>query len=136
MVKAVSEMTLAELERAFAVKKQQLESLLGKRARLERQLAKVNRRIAQLQGNSTGRLARRAPRRTRNAASLQSVVLGILRSSKKGLTLAELQDKVLRSGYKTKASSFRDVLYQCVYRMYKTSEVMYDDSTGRYVAKA
>jgi septal ring factor EnvC (AmiA/AmiB activator) len=136
MVKAVSEMTLAELERAFAAKKHQLEALLAKRERLQRQLAKVDRRIAQLQGHHPGRVIRRPHRRNRNPESLQAVVLAILRNSKKGLTLAELQEKVLRSGYKTKASSFRNVLYQCVYKMYKTSEVAYDDSTGRYVAKA
>jgi hypothetical protein len=136
LVKAVSEMTLAELERAYAVKKEQLESLLNKRKKLVRQLQKVDRRIAQLRG-STGRAVRGGvPRRARNPKSLQSLVLAILKSNKKGLTLKELQHKVLSAGYKTSASSFRNVLYQCLYKMYKTSEVAYDDSSGRYVAKA
>lgn len=134
-MKPVTEMTLSELERVYALKKEQLEALLARRAMLERQLEKVNRRIAQVQG-APSRVNRRVRKRVRNSESLQAVVLHILRTNKKGLTLSELQEKVLKSGYQTTANSFRDVLYQCVYKMYKTSEVAYDDHSGRYVAKA
>ncbi len=57
----------------------------------------------------------------------------ILGRTKKGLTLAELGQKVLDAGYKSSSSNFRNVLYQCVYN---TKDVYHDESTGTYKLKS
>ena len=59
-------------------------------------------------------------------------VNGILGDTPKGLSLDDLVAKVRASGYKTKAKSFTNVVYQCVYN---AKAIYRDKKKGTYRIK-
>jgi hypothetical protein len=126
-------LTVAELERMLNSRKMQLEDLLKKRDRIQKQLDEANAEIASLTGDrrGTGMRGRRGPR-MKNEKSLREHVQELLSGNKKGLTLAELGQKVMEGGYKSASNNFRNVLYQCVYN---TKDIYHDESTGTYKIK-
>lgn len=135
MPRLPKEMTVAQLERALENKRSRLSELTTKREKLQKQLAKTESEIASLAGRGVaeGTGVRRRRRRPKNAKSLRAYVLEILGRSKKGLTIAELDDRVQATGYKSKSRNFRNVLYQC---LYNSEEIGQDKETGRYVLKS
>ena len=63
-------------------------------------------------------------------SSLPNVARTILEQSKpQGLTLQELNDRILQTGYKSVAKNFKSVLYQT---LYKLEDVVRDEKTGLY----
>ncbi|MCA9073755.1 MAG: hypothetical protein KDA93_01890 [Planctomycetaceae bacterium] len=131
MAKAVSQMSVAELEKALSAKREKVDALLTERDQILRELDKVEGKIRDLGGNLSGRRAqgRRGPR-AKNEKPLWGYVEDILGRSKRGVTIEELEKKVLASGYKTNSNNFRNVIYQCLYH---AEQVSHDSSTGRYV---
>jgi hypothetical protein len=130
---AAQELTVAQLERELERKRSKLSLLTSKRERLQRLLAKTESQIAGLAGrtaNETG--MRRRRRRPKNAQSLRAHVVDLLSRNKKGLTIAELDERIHASGYKSKSRNFRNVLYQC---LYNSEDVGQDKETGKYVLK-
>ena len=126
--------SVAELEKLLLVRKNQLEELLQRKSQLQAQLHDVDQEIARMQGNrstSTGVATPRA--RTMNDKSLREYVLLILGKSKRGMSLADLSEKVLAAGYRTESHNFRNVLYQCVYN---SKDVYHDEKTGTYRLRA
>lgn len=126
------ELTVAELERILARRKQELATLLDKREQLQKELDDVTHRILDLQGGTTIPKASGAPRvstRGRNAVSLRHTVIRLLDQHKEGYSLADLSDRIIESGYKTSSKNFRNVLYQC---LYNTPQVFHDSKTGTY----
>ena len=134
MAKAMQEMTLAELRQMLTKKKSVLQKLILRRKRIEKSLAKLDKKIDVLSGGEG--LGRGGPRgkRAKNAKSLKLYVLDVLAKNKKGLALGELYDKVTELGYKSKASNFKLVVYQCVYHLMKKRKVTKDN--GRYCLAA
>ncbi len=131
MPRVVKEMTVAELEKALTTKRGKLEKLLGRREKLQRDLERVERQIRGLAGRVAGEgKVRRRRRRAKNEKSLKTYVTELLTRNKKGLTMAELQDRVLEGGYKSRSRNFRNVLYQT---LYNTSGISHDKETGRYL---
>ena len=76
MAKVVKEMTVAQLEQALQKKKGRLDSLIGRREQLQRQLDRVERLIEDIAGRGAvdGDLRKRR-RRPKNAQSLRAIVL-------------------------------------------------------------
>lgn len=125
MAKTSPDLTVAELERMLNARKTALRDLLKRRAKVQKELDKVDAEIQIL----TGTTARRRGARTKNKRSLRETVLELLKKNKKGYSLAELSRIILDSGYKTTSTNFRNVLYQC---LYNTPGVYHDESTGTY----
>jgi hypothetical protein len=125
MAKASADLTVAELERILTTRRSALQELNKRRAKVQKELDKIDGEIHILTGTSGGRRGRR----TRNKLSLREMVLDLLKKSKKGYTLADLSRTILDSGYKTASTNFRNVLYQC---LYNTSGIYHDDATGTY----
>jgi IS30 family transposase len=125
MAKTSPDLTVAELERMLNARKTALRDLLKRRAKVQKELDKVDAEIQIL----TGTTARRRGPRTKNKHSLRETVLELLKKNKKGYSLAELSRIILDSGYKTTSTNFRNVLYQC---LYNTPGVYHDESTGTY----
>ncbi|MGH7128971.1 MAG: hypothetical protein ACREJB_01380, partial [Planctomycetaceae bacterium] len=100
-------------------RKAELETLLRKREKLRRELEDLDRQIAALDGsNGEGppRTARRKlRRRARNDKPLNDYVAEILARNDDGLPLGVLSEEVLKAGYKTTSSNFKNVLYQYLY---------------------
>jgi hypothetical protein len=125
MAKTSTEMTVAELERILHTRRSALQELNKRRAKVQKELNKIDAEIQVLTGTS----GRHRGRRTRNKLSLREMVLDLLKKSKKGHSLADLSRIILESGYKTASTNFRNVLYQC---LYNTNGIYHDEATGTY----
>ena len=134
MAKVVKEMTVAQLELALQRKKGRLDSLVGRREKLQRQLDRVERMITEIGGRGAAEGDKRSKRRRpKNKQSLRSIVLDLLGRNKKGLSISELHERVEGAGYKTRSRNFRNVLYQC---LYNTDGISHEKETGKYVLKS
>ncbi len=138
-----SDLSVAQLEKLLAEKKGRLTTLGLKKATLTAQLSSVDQELDSLQGASAPAPAPApAPRRRKksgqrgkrpkNTQSLGAVLNGILTETPKGLSLEDLVAKVISSGYKTKAKSFSNVVYQCVYN---AKAIYRDKKSGTYRLK-
>lgn len=135
MAADLGNLSIAQLEALINSRKSKLSALYEKRDQLAKQLAAVNSEIAAAEGTSgSGRgrpshfsraaaVAKRrgAPvQRAQNAKSLKKYVEEVLAANKKGLTIGEIQEAVLSSGYTTNSANFKNTLYQCLYHNEKT----------------
>ena len=135
MAKSNAQLSVAELEQLLTEKKSELGTLQKERERLQKQLVEVDQKIASLTGKkrrvAAGGKRKRVVRRPKNVKPLHETVVDVLSPYKKGLALGELHDKIIESGYKTRSSNFKNVLYQC---LYKSADIAYDASTKKYLA--
>jgi len=132
-----SDLSVAQLETLLSQKKSRLKTLDRKRVTLTAQLSSVDKELESLQGPSAPapRRRKKSGRRgkmPKNTQSLGAVVNAILGDIPKGLGLEDLVAKVISSGYKTKAKSFSNVVYQCVYN---TKAIYRDKKSGTYRLK-
>jgi len=130
-------LSVAELEALLARQKGRVTSLGKKRANLQAQLNSVDKQLQSLQGPtapppSAPKKTGRRGKRHKNVQSLAAVVTEILGKSPKGLSLDDLVGQVIASGYKTKARSFSNVVYQCVYN---SKAIQRDKKNGTYRLK-
>ena len=126
--------TVAQLERILARKKASLDKLLRQRSQLQKKLAQVERKIVEIGGMvEEGRAARRVRKRPKNVKTLLASVIDVLGPHKKGLTLRELAEKLLASGYKTSSANFQNTLYQCLY--HNSDKLLHDAKTHTYRIK-
>ena len=125
MAKPSNDLTVAELERILNTRRTALRELQTRRAKIQKELDKVDAEILVLTGTSG---SRRGPR-SKNKLSLRETVLELLKRNKKGYALAELSRTILDSGYKTASTNFRNVLYQC---LYNTPGIYHDEASGTY----
>lgn len=129
-----TDLSVAELEKLLATKKDRLASLAEKRTALQTSLNAVEQELSSLRGptSSSPRRKKRRGKRPRNSQSLATVVNEILKKNPGGQTLADLVSKVSASGYKTKAKNFTNVVYQCVYN---STTIGRDKKSGLYRLK-
>jgi hypothetical protein len=134
MPKTAKELSLDQLERALARKKARLAALFRRRLRLQSQLQRVTRQVQDIagRGRGEGTVIRKRRRRRRNSPSLREVVLMLLTKDKKGLAICDLEEQVRATGYKSRSTNFRNVLYQC---LYQTKQIKHDKRSGKYVRR-
>lgn len=125
MARVATDLTVAELERILSTRRNALRDLNKRRAKIQKELKKVDDEIKLLTGAGPGRRGRR----NQNKLSLRETVLELLQKSKKGYALADLSQTILNSGYKTASTNFRNVLYQC---LYNTNGIYHDEEAGTY----
>ena len=134
--------TVAQLEQMLSERREKLAELESRRDLLQAELTSVESQIAAEQSGSApasvprpAKISRKAKPagagRKRKQPSLKSLVLDILEKSKKGMTLSELSDKVLATGYSSNATNFKTVLYQSLYSL-KQDSVDYDSESKVY----
>ena len=131
-------LSVAELEALLARQKNRVTSLGKKRAKLQAELNSVEDQLQSLQGPAAPaprarKKTSRRGKRLKNVQSLAAVVSGILGKIPKGLSLDDLVAQVIASGYKTKAKSFSNVVYQCVYN---SKAIQRDKKSGTYRLKS
>jgi len=126
--------TVAQLEKILLKRKTKLEVLIQKRTRLRKKLAQLEKQIVAIGGvaGEAGK-ARRPRRRPRNAKTLIVAVSEMLAQHKKGLTLRELANKLLATGYKTTSTNFQNTLYQCLY--HNSDKLVHDAKNHTYRLK-
>lgn len=131
MSKALTRLSVAQIEQVLEQQKSLLSELTSKRASLLSELKALDKQIGQIAGKrGRGRIARvpsgrPVGRRTRNEKSLRVLLGEILAKHKKGLTKQELIEKVLATGYKSSAKNFGMVVYL---NLYKKPEFKVDDN--------
>lgn len=104
-------LSVQQLQLLLRRRQNEIEGLHRKRESLERRLQALDRRINELEGN--GVHAGAGPQqRARNPKGLASVMEDILRESGKPMSVGEIVDAVLKSGYKTNSASFRSIVNQ------------------------
>jgi hypothetical protein len=126
------ELTVAQLERILLRKKAALEKLLRQRTQLQKKLAQVERRIVEIGGGEGGK-PRPPRRRPKNSKTLLVAVTEMLSQHKKGLTLRDLANRLLASGYKTSSTNFQNTLYQCLY--HNSDKLAHDAKNHTYRIK-
>ena len=131
-------LSVAELEALLARQKSRVTSLGKKRAKLQAELNSVDDQLQSLQGPAAPaprarKKTSRRGKRPKNVQSLAAVVSGILGKIPNGLSLDDLVAHVIASGYKTKAKSFSNVVYQCVYN---SKAIQRDKKSGTYRLKS
>ena len=131
-------LSVAELEALLARQKNRVTSLGKKRAKLQAELNSVEDQLQSLQGPAAPaprarKKTSRRGKRPQHVQSLAAVVSGILGKIPKGLSLDDLVAQVIASGYKTKAKSFSNVVYQCVYN---SKAIQRDKKSGTYRLKS
>lgn len=130
-----AELTVAQLERMLEKKRSRMNALLKRRDRLEKALASIDAKLNVVGGikREVSGKPRKVRKRPKNEKPLYEVVLAVLGSNKKGLTLADLSRKVLDTGYKTNSSKFENTVYQCLYN--NQNKIMHDPETRLYRLK-
>ena len=130
------QLSVIQLQRLLERRSSELTRLERTRVKLRKQLANVEGKITAVGGAESARKAgpkrRKGHKRHKNEKSLKVLVTEILGQSKKGLTLKQLTDKVLSTGYKTSSSNFPNTVYQAVYN---SEGVSFDEASGLYRAK-
>lgn len=128
--------SITQLERLLAHRSTELSRLERERNKLQRRLTSVEHKIATVGGPaSEGKVrvsGRSGRKRHKNEKSLKILVGEILGQNKKGLSLKQLTDKVLKTGYKTSSANFSNTVYQAVYN---SDAVSFDEASGLYKSK-
>ncbi len=131
MARTASNFSLSDLERILDERKSQAIELTKRRDQLAKELAKIE---LELQGIH-GKKRRGAPKgvrrgkRPKNERSLREIIFDLLGKSKKGLTLVDLEPKVIEAGYKSASKNFSNMIYQC---LYNSQGIAQDPETGCY----
>ena len=130
MAKDTAPLSIADLERLLNERRDNVHGLLERRKQVQRELEKLDAEMQDAMNPNApiGRIRRRGPR-VKNETSLRTVADGILAKSKKGLSLADLVNKVTETGYKSNSRNFKTVVYQC---LYNSEVIVHDEATGRY----
>lgn len=132
MARDAIDYSVVQLQRLLDNRRSLLERLVKKREQVRRELDRIERRIAEVEGTApvpTVRRPRRPSARSQNERSLRSIVTELLTKNKKGYPLQPLQEKVIESGYKTTSKNFKNVLYQC---LYNCEDFVHDPGSGCY----
>jgi hypothetical protein len=129
----INGMSIAELEKLISSRKSVLTGLYSRRDQIAKQMDAINAEIAAAEGSagagnrgrpatfarSTTAVKRKAPSaavtRSENEKSLKAYVIDVLTASRRGLSLSEIQEAVLKVGYITHSANFKNTLYQCLY---------------------
>ncbi len=137
MAADLGNLSIAQLQALIDSQKNKLGSLYTKRDQLTKQLNALNSEIAAAEGKAGGAARGRPAHFTKTAAvakrrgaatvqraqndkSLKTYVEEVLGATKKGLTIGEIQDAVLKNGYTTNSANFKNTLYQCLYHNEKS----------------
>ena len=105
-------LNIAELESILHRQRVELKKLNKERADLERRLDAVDRRIAEVGGNGSGRRGRGG--RVRNDQPLPDVIEQVLRGSGKPMGVGAIADGVLGTGYRSNSANFKGIVNQAL----------------------
>ena len=101
-----SDLSIVELEHILDDHRHQLHQLSRERARLQKRLEDVDRRIHELHGDGHGAA------RARNQHSLMDTIEVVLGEAGKPIRVSEIARRVLAAGYQTRSSDFRGIVNQ------------------------
>lgn len=119
------EAMLAEIRR----RKNSTRKLEAKRAKLLKQLQKIEAEIAAAGGELTGRKA--SGKRAKNTMSLSDAMVKVM-STDKSMSVSQIADGVKKIGYVSNSSTFNTIIYQTLAREAKLFKKV---ARGQYALK-
>jgi len=110
---AGTNLSIAQLERILRTRKGELQRLARRRARLARQLARIDSQVRGLGGDGgMGGGRGGGGTRVRNEQSLVKTIEGVLGRSGKAMNVGDIADAVRAKGYKSNSVNFRGIVNQ------------------------
>jgi hypothetical protein len=111
---AVSNLSVADLERIIRSRHKALRKLERQRAKWQKKVDDVDRKIAAL-GGATGRRRRGgAGIRARNETSLSDAIAHVLAKSRGSIAVGDIMEGVLSAGYRSSSGNFRGIVNQAL----------------------
>ena len=104
------ELSLAQLERLMRSRRTEVTRLTRERDKLQKKLATLNDRIAQISGGTIPGAS--AGARARNSTPLQDVIHGVLAKAGAAMSVGDIMEKVRAGGYRSNSSNFRGIVNQ------------------------
>jgi hypothetical protein len=130
MPKSSQELSVSELERILGRRRAELTSLTQERDRLQRQLATIDNKIRSLGGQGTAIPFTNRAGRARNAVSLIDTLSQVMDKSSKPMSVSDILQGVLDSGYRSTSPKFRGIVNMTLVkernRFTNTSRGMYE----------
>lgn len=107
MPASVAEMSIESLERLISKRRRDLAKLMKKRQKIERKLEAVDQQIVSLGGTGAARGSR-----AKIDVSLAEAITGVLKKAGGALSVDEITEKVLATGYRSNSPKFRSIVNQ------------------------
>ena len=104
-------LAIADLQRILDQKQHELKKLYKRRTQAERELDAIEREIGKIEGNGRGG-RRGAGSRARNDKSLADTLEDVLRAGGKAMSVGDIMEAVLATGYRSNAANFRGIINQ------------------------
>ncbi len=123
MAGRLEDLSVAEIQQLLKKKQGRVAQLRKRRAKLVEDINNIDAEIAELSGESGGA-------RYKNKYTNLEAVCRVLAKYKKGLTISELTDAVLKSGHQSTSNNFSNIIYQAIH---KSDLVTRDEKTKRYM---
>ncbi len=130
-----SNFSIAQLENMLQSRKSDLSGLFKQQAKLAAELAAVEKKISQLGGKLRGRprgAGLSAGGRVRNEKSLVATLQEVLGAASGPMSVGDIMDKVLKTGYRTDSDNFRGIINQT---LIKERKHFVSTARGIYAAK-
>src|SRR5437868_10569681 len=109
---AGTNLSISQLERILRTRKSELQKLARRRAKIARQLAKIDAQARALGGDNGSGGGAGGGGRARNEKSLVKMIEDVLGRSSKPVNVGEIADAVRAKGYKSNSANFRGIVNQ------------------------
>jgi hypothetical protein len=110
MPKLQRDLSVAQLERMLGRRRAEITSLTQERDRLQRHLTIIDNKIHELAGEGSAAFVINRGERARNATSLIETLSQVMGRSGKPMTMSEILQGVLDSGYRSTSPKFRGIV--------------------------
>ena len=107
---SLNSLSIAQLKNIIASRESEISRLERQRAKIARKLSQIDSRIISLGGD--GRMRATVSGRVRNAKSLPEMLVSVLSKSSKAMGVGDIADAVRSGGYKTNSANFRGIVNQ------------------------
>jgi hypothetical protein len=105
-------LSIAQLERILRTRRTEVQRLARRRAKVARQLARIDAQLHNLGGDGAGGGA--AGGRARNEQSLVKVIEGVLGRAGKAMNVGDIATAVRARGYRSNSANFRGIVNQAL----------------------
>jgi hypothetical protein len=129
---AGTNLSIQQLERILRARRTELQRLARRRAKLARQLARIDSQMRGLGGDVGGGMGGGGGGgRVRNEQSLVKMIEGVLAKAGKPVNVGDIAAEVQRRGYKSNSANFRGIVNQTLIKEKQFSQA----SRGMYQLK-
>ncbi len=125
MTESIDNLSVAQIQQVLKKKQGRVAQLQKRRAKLQEEIKKIDAEIAKHSGDGHGV-------RFNNKYTNLEAACHVLSKHKKGLTLSELAEAILKTGHQSTSSNFSNTIYQAIHG---SNLIKRDPKTKRYMLK-